>query len=379
MNILDRMNRMDKLDKVLDGFVAFYGGMKQRDPDWYKAMATTIGGSEISSLLALSEIEELRKYKNPYSNFNEVVKNKIAIVNGENNWKGGVACWWGTLFEEVITMIVEIELCGKIKGDSICIQKRKGHRNSPDGYIVAHFYEEDGIQKIYTRNIDAELITDSNIIMLEFKCPLSRKPTMEIPKHYIPQLWSGLEVSGIAKMALFVDSVFRKCAMAALGNNIIYDTNYHNKDQTLDIQLPVCWGVIALYSKIKPISFIDMGELGYSDFNYYMGRINEKSIMTSIGEPIFPDSNAIPIGVGDAIPIGVGDAIPIGIGGSNNVESIIEKLREDTPEDYYLLGVFPWKLFYSSYIPIQRREGFLDEIMPLINKVHDLVIENTKK
>jgi len=342
-------DRMDKLDRILDGFVAFHSGMKQRDPDWYKAMATTIGGSEISSLLALSEIEELKKYKNPYSNFNEVVKNKIAILNGENNWRGGVACWWGTLFEEVITIIVEIELCGKIKGDSICIQKIKGHRNSPDGYIVAHFYEENNMTKIYTKDIDESLITESHIIMLEFKCPLSRKPTMEIPKQYIPQLWSGLEVSGIAAMGLFIDSVFRKCSMGALGYNIEYDTAYHNKDQTLDIGLPVCWGVIALYSKIKPISFIDMGELGYSDFNYYMGRINEKSITTLVCDPIFPSND--------------------------DSDSIIENLKKEIPENFYLLGVFPWKLFYSTYIPIQKRKGFLDEIMPLINKVHNIVME----
>ena len=73
----------------------------------------------------------------------------------------------------------------------------KGHRNSPDGYIVAHFCEvsknnndktnndENATPQyqLYTTDMDPLLIKFSRIIMLEFKCPMSRKPSMEIPKH----------------------------------------------------------------------------------------------------------------------------------------------------------------------------------------------------
>ena len=53
----------------------------------------------------------------------------------------------------------------------------------------------------------------------------------------------------------------------------------------------------------------------------------------------------------------------------------IEKLRLLTPKNWHFLGVFPWKLFHSSYLPIQRRCGFLKEIMPLIKIVHKTVLE----
>jgi hypothetical protein len=392
-----------KLNTILDAFVNLHKGIKQRDENWYKAMATTIGGSEVGALLGISTNEELHKYKSPYSNFNEVIKNKIAIMNGVDNWQnGGVACWWGTLFEEVITMIVEIELGGHIKGDSICIQIMEGHRNSPDGYIVAHFCPKghpsnpdikghpsnpdikghpsnpdikghpsnnsnnnpesdlDDYNILYTTDMDPNLIKFSKIVMLEFKCPLIRKSSLEIPKHYIPQLWSGLAVSNVAAIGLFIDSIFRKCELGALGLNTDYDTIYHNKDQTLEIDLPICWGLIGLYSKIKAISFIDMGTLHYSEFNYMMGEINKKNIKTKICKPYFAQLRFN----------------QKRLDSKKYIDYLMKKLEDNTPKGYYFIGILPWKLFYSSYNPISRRDCFLDEIKPLIDKVHKIVKES---
>jgi hypothetical protein len=361
-------NEAFRLNSVLDNFVELYKNMKQRDANWYKAMGTTIGGSEIASLLGISENEELRKYKSPYSNFIEVVNNKIAILKGNRVWHdGGISCWWGTLFEEIITMIIEIELGNKIKGDTICIQLIEGHRNSPDGYIVAHFCEdventknEKKQYKLYTTDMDPALIVFSRIIMLEFKCPISRKPTIEIPKYYIPQLWSGLAVSHIASMGLFIDSIFRKCSLEMLGHNPQYDTIYHNKDQTIEIGNPICWGIIGMYSVNNPPSFIDMGNISYSNFNFIMGNINNNTIKTINSIPWFPNEKKNQLQRGNLVSI--------------DVE--IEKLRLLTPKNWHFLGIFPWKLFHSSYLTIQRRHGFLNEIIPLIKTVHETVLES---
>lgn len=385
----DNIDNANYLNSMLNKFVELHKGMKQRDENWYKSMATTIGGSEIAALLAISENEELRKYKSPYSTFMDIVNNKIAIKEGKQVWQnGGVACWWGTLFEEVITKIIEIELGNEIKGDSICIQMVKGHRNSPDGYIVAHFCEDtsngndngnrnsnkDTIPQyqLYTTDMDPSLIKFSRIIMLEFKCPISRKPSIEIPKHYIPQLWSGLAVSPIASMALFIDSIFRKCSMGMLGDNIEYDTIYHNKDQTIEVSNPICWGMIALYSKNKPTHFVDMGNVSFSDFNFIMGKINDKLIKTEIGMPWFRISEC-----GQLPKQEQGQnkqpQEPKKRGNLKSIEVEIEEFKKLTPKGHYFLGVLPWKLFHSSYLPIQRRYGFLKEILPLIDKVHGFV------
>jgi len=392
MNEVKNMNEIARLNCILDKFVELHKGIKQRDENWYKSMATTIGGSEIASLLAISENEELRKYKSPYSTFMDVVNNKIAIKEGKQVWRdGGVACWWGTLFEEVITKVIEIELGSEIKGDSICIQMIKGHRNSPDGYIVAHFCEDEsrsggssesnigggesrsGVSseskkiskyKLYTTDMDPKLIKFSRIIMLEFKCPISRKPSIEIPKHYVPQLWSGLAVSPIASMALFVDSIFRKCSVSMLGNNADYDIIYHNKDQTISVSNPICWGMIGLYSKNKPDNFVDMGEVSYSDFNFIMGKINDKLIKTEIGVPWFCVHAHSHLDENKHVKKR---------GNIRTIEAEIEYFKKLIPKGHYFLGVLPWKLFHSSYLPIERRYGFLKEILPLIDKIHEIV------
>ena len=113
---------------------------------------------------------------------------------------------------------------------------------------------------------------------------------IEIPKYYIPQLWSGLSVSSIASMGLFIDSIFRKCSLKMLGYNPEYDTVYHNKDQTIEIGNPICWGLIGMYSINNPPSFIDMGNISYSNFNFIMGNINNHTIKTINSVPWFPHS-----------------------------------------------------------------------------------------
>ena len=60
MNLIYSSDINAELNSMLDKFVELNKGMKQRDENWYKSMATTIGGSEIASLLAISENEELR-------------------------------------------------------------------------------------------------------------------------------------------------------------------------------------------------------------------------------------------------------------------------------------------------------------------------------
>ena len=245
--------------------------------------------------------------------------------------------------------------------------------------------------KLYTTDMDPTLIRFSRIIMLEFKCPISRKPTIEIPKYYIPQLWSGLSVSSIASMGLFIDSIFRKCSLEMLGHNPEYDTIYHNKDQTIEIGNPICWGIIGLYSINNPPSFIDMGNISYSNFNFIMGNINNHTIKTINSVPWFPhscngensgnnyDSNDNYDSYGNNSSNGNNKQKNMNMpqrGNKTPIDVEIEKLRLLTPKNWHFLGVFPWKLFHSSYLPIQRRCGFLKEIMPLIEIVHKTVFES---
>ena len=358
------------LNIVIDGFVEQYKGLKQRDANWYKLMAVTIGGSELASLMSISDNEEFRRLKNPYNSFMDVVKNKLAISRGENPWTGGgEACWWGILFEDVIMSVVEIELGNKVKGDDICVQIIEGHRNSPDGYIVAQLVNSSSNSiKLYTTNMnitDDEYLT-SAIALLEFKCPLSRKPDGNIPKHYIPQLWSGLAVSNIASFGIFVDSVFRKCSIDVLGNNTFYDRSYHFRDYPKGIsfeeknklpsiwELPIAWGIIAVYAPMLGgilAPALDLGKINFTNFNAILEQIDLKNYKVNRSIPWFAD----------------------GRGNINSINEIQKQMQEQCPDNYYIIGYLPWKLFYVSYIPIQRRINFLNDIKPLIDQVHAMV------
>ena len=266
-------NNIRNLDKLLRRFVAIHEGMRQRDKSWYKSMGTTVGGSEVAALLGC----------NPYATSHDIVASKVALLQGKDSWAGGgPACWWGVLFEDIIAMYVEIDLGMPVRGDEICVQRWPGHRNSPDGYIVArlarraavrahtacascagatgapsgaegatvahaHEAQEDDLV-LWTSDMCESLAEQAQIMLLEFKCPLSRQPTGDVPPQYRPQLWSGLAVSPVASAGLFVDAVFRRCALADLGPGPAFDVEYHRRREPESWPGAVAWGLIGVYA-----------------------------------------------------------------------------------------------------------------------------------
>jgi putative phage-type endonuclease len=354
------------LNDLIDDFIKTHNNddIEQRTENWYKLMGTTIGGSEVAALMGLS----------PYSSFYDIVKSKIDICKGLKpyNFVDNISCWWGTLFEDVIARVIEIDIGNKVKGTSICIQKYEGHRNSPDGYIVANFYIKNNKYHLWTTDLSNELIDLSMILLLEFKCPITRRITGEIPKYYKPQVLSGLAVSPIAHKGLFIDALFRKCSVDQLGNNPLYDTIFHKKCNKL--LNPIAWGIINIYinnsrinNTIKNIyeeyfgidflenesnEIIDLGDINNTLFNDIMYLVNNKILTTSVTTVKFSD--------------GRGD---------------INILNTDIKKDHILFAVLPWKLFDISYVPVDREPNFLENIYPLIQKVHSIVkdslIDNT--
>ena len=243
-----------ELEALLEWFVSIHKGMRQRDASWYTAMGTTIGGSEVAALLGC----------NPYSKPHDIVESKVAMLRGLDKWRGGAACDWGVLFEDIIASYVEIDLGGRILGDDICVQRYPGHRNSPDGYIVAHWTAPDSgaptlesvaAAQVWTTDMCPSRATLPRILLLEFKCPMSRQVNGDVPKQYRPQLWSGLAVSPVAHLGLFVDAMFRKCALADLGPDAGYDTSYHSRDSisqdSISYEGAVAWGLVGVYAPAR--------------------------------------------------------------------------------------------------------------------------------
>lgn len=349
------------LNKLIDDFITIYNNdVKQRDENWYNIMGTTVGGSEVAALMGLS----------PYSSFYKIVESKIEICKGNkpSNYVENLSCWWGTLFENIITKYVECDLGNTVKGTSICIQKYEGHRNSPDGYIVANFYMKDNKYHLWTTNLPKNIIDISMIMLLEFKCPITRKVTGDIPKYYKPQVLSGLSVSPLAHKGLFVDAIFKKCSIDQLGDNPKYDYSFHKKTLSKELY-PLAWGAVTVHIQqskdiniVKSIyesyfgieyntdgmnDIIDLGEVPYNIFNDIMLLINNKSLLLTPTTIKFADGRG---------------------------ETEVLDLRQRS--NCYIFAILPWKLFDVSYVFIDREPNFLENIYPTIQRVHELVKES---
>lgn len=400
--------------RLLAEFVAEWKarGFVQRTKPWTDSMATTVGGSEIASLLG----------RNPYGKTADVVLSKIALLRGETTWTGGgEGCWWGTLFEDVIGAVVAVDLGSELLGDELCIHGVfPGHRNSPDGYIVARFGLRPGaeeLQLVTTAPADQagpwEPIGPGGapflekILLLEFKCPISRKPEAAIPKQYWPQVQSGLAVSPLAHRGLFVDAFFRKCALADLGPAPGYDVDYYRYDLPrqeawLTTQGPFAWGLIGVYAPRltaplgvrfgwrgkawapgdpssdlpdadaslaayhlftqatgsvpdprAPHDLADLGEAPKALFDWALSLIDRKRFPVRRGAPVFAD----------------------GRGRASGAGAQLRELAAAAPPDHWLFAVLPWKLFEVHYKFVDREPGFMDRVCPLIADVHRIAAE----
>lgn len=381
------------LNALIDAFVRLHAGMKQRGPDWYNAMGKTVGGSELAAIMG----------HNAYASMVDVIRSKVAALRGlPPKTFGGDACFLGTLFEDDIAAYVEIDFGSTVKGDDICVRQEAGHRNSPDGYIVLGLYrDDDGLDHLWTTDM-AVPRSSSCIVLLEFKCPLTRKPSNSVPRQYKPQVWSGLAVSPIASFGLYVDAAFRKCALADLGDSPIYDTVYHDKDGSAEWSHPVAWGLTGVYAPLlsaprgvrygwrgdswapgDPSDSVDpdaslaaweihssyfglklenqtRGDTDIVDFGDAPKKLFSRTL-SLIDRRLFPVRR---------LPPCFADGRGLDLHEDRCIGDAIRGLRRNAPAHHWLLGVLPWKLLDVSYVPVQRRPGFLAEVMPLVRTVH---------
>lgn len=404
-----------RYNELIDRFVKLHEGQpRQRTDEWLAKKSKSIGGSEVAALMG----------KNPYSSFDKVVGAKAGI----KTWDGGsVACWWGTMFESAIERYVEVDCGTRLAGTEISVPSPKTsgllgrHANSPDGYAVITFYlnDDDEWALLTTSASDcaaAEGRPRKQIIaLLEFKCPFRRLPKGLIPIHYRPQMWSGLALSPIAHSGLFVDAAFRKCALWNLGPGTGYDWTYHRERKNPNWSTPIAWGMTAIYaprldaprggefdgasSDGTPSSDNQTESfLGHTDPAYEAWLMHYKTFgiayespdaCAQAGRPFQPD----PIDFGDCskeifedmmshldkkhfhfqhkgpcLADGRGDSLR----NEREIGAAVDHLMGNPPENQYLLGVIPWKMFEVDYIHLDRRPGFLEEVGPLIHECLDM-------
>ena len=365
------------LESVLKRFVALHGGMAQRGDAWYASMKSTVGGSELAALMGMS----------PYKGYYDVVAEKVAAMRGAPSWGGSTPTRWGTFFEDVIKGVVEADLGTTVVGDDICIRAAPGHRLSPDGFAVVRIYRRGDATAIWTTApADAALAPYAvpRIALLEFKCPWSRAPTLEVPRHYLPQVLAGLAVSPVAHFGVYVDAVFRKCAYADLGPTAAYDVAGHSTAAAPDTP-PFAWGLAALYAP----AFIESADLLYpSD-----GGDGDVAAFYATATGTTWAADSPPIDLGDVDDAVFGRALALADRGRLTAAHYPPQFADGRPAgrdppaidalrggpgvpgvpgvpDAWLVAVLPWKLFDISFVPVARRPGFFAEVAPVVADVH---------
>ena len=410
-----------RLEALLVAFVHRYrDSSKQRTAAWYTAIKTTVGGSELAAVMGW----------NPYRKFLEVVQEKAGTVAGFDG--GNIACWWGSMFEDVMTRFIALDVGSPVIGDEICVQEIRGHRHSPDGYTVVGAFWCDGQWNLWST--DCAFPADVHYsVVIEIKCPYRRMPDGKIPRYYRPQVWSGLVVSPVCHHGLFVDGVFRRCSLAQLGPSGAYDDVYHRDRAPLGV--PVAWGLTGVYAprtdapldvRIKGATAATADsedELGvaaagrsrdasaeaWRTHSAYFGLLMRQGGGAPAGASrsaaerdrrIAADVNASErdvIDFGDAtyvlfdrtmglladklfLSVHVDPCFHDGRGADLQTAAAIgravDRLRARPPAaHHYLLGVIPWKLFDVNYTVEPRRAGFRGELIGHVDSVHDMVAD----
>ena len=388
------------LKALITRFVALYlHRPRQRSEKWKKARPTSIGGSEVAGLMGRS----------PYSSFATIIARKVGI----DSFSGSVACWWGSMFESAIERFVAIDCGTELVGTDISVPAPfKGHANSPDGYCVLDlFINADDEWQILTTDAKTKKAAVNQpsrkaIALLEFKCPYRRRPKGCVPRHYLPQIWSGLALSAPAHFGLFVDAVFRKCALWNLGPTYGYDRWYHLERTNVKWTTPVAWGFTAVYAprldaprgialsrEEAEASDFDFGEsdsspayeawqLHYKYFGIpYESPAEAKKAnhefrpdLIDFGEcekDVFETMMSL-LDAGDFPYKHIGPCFSDGRGAPLNTSKQIGEAIDDAASSpmkhHFLLGVIPWKMLQVDYVSVERRPGFVDEIRPLVDK-----------
>lgn len=331
--------------------------IEQGNDEWLRAKKTTIGGSEISTILGI----------NPYMTLADLVAQKIGI----KDMKSSIHMNWGNLFEPIITKYMEEKKNTKIMGENLFVVGRSPSQTySPDGLAVVDFQRDQGAPK-------------PMITLFEFKCPFSRKLEVKNPKvpaYYLPQVLTGLDTT-IAEIGLYVEAVFRKCRLADLGDSNEYDASFTPRDNK-NRNDPIAYGLIAfakfagtknLVDDWRGDIAVDPLELSLGDFVAKMSdegdlsQLQENDLACLLGE--FKEGKILPW-YSPILKFGAD------VAKENLLSEIYEKIskyNKKRPQKLLLYGILPWKLLKTNEIEVEKKEGYVNIIQDKIDEIISLV------
>ena len=315
----------DEKEKQMNNFIeAHRSAPLQRTDEWFLMRNKVIGASELAALVGMS----------PYQNFESLARKK----RGESNSSySNPSCWWGTIFEDVAVNYAEREFSTKIGGTNICVkppEASKLHRKhvvSPDGYGIVDFVRRDNVWHIVRKSdkVKRHGRLAPMAALFEFKCPHRRHPKGFVPKHYLPQVWAGLEISPFTGVGVFCEMVIRKCPKYKVEKWGEYDRNYHF-DYKWGREL--ARGVSAVFRKEASEKIIDYGDSSRNEFDDMMSEaVNGKECRIVHSQLYETDYKRLECGDG-----------------------------------FFMTGFFYWKIFLFEAHIVKKNPGFMQKCEPLI-------------
>ncbi len=343
----------------IEGFIEANAHLpKQRTEGWLKFKKTTIGGSEMATLMECNEYETLKG----------LVAGKVGLPS--RKFKSTVKTQWGTMFEDVLRKYVEHDKKTTVMGDQIMIQNMPNVSYSPDGFgVVTLPFEVAVVDNAgFTKYITVYIPRG---VLFEFKCPFNRIPKGEIPVYYMPQVKTGLEVIPVVDCALFVEAVFRRCSWEDLGPG-------PKRDRTLvpvsSGKVPLAYGFIGLYSTKSDwtgeyeFEFQDI-ETNLVDRGF---EINDTNDFGELDPALFArimamyDKRCIHAWYSDTAHCN-------GTTPDRTSEDLDSFALRQQQEGNYIWGILPWKLFRVDYHVVEPTRGYLDPWRAKIDEVIGIV------
>ena len=381
----------------------------QRTTEWYSKRKCYIGGSE------LNVINE----SNPYKSKKELVKDKLfntfksfedfphmtltpnllrQLYKSESiskNYYGydcktpvpaitpGVFSWndptlkkikkifplqWGTTFEAISEIITSIVLCTPVVYPNAWIDGEpkgfKYHSNSPDGYGIIKSVLKNGHEEIITNECLLYSIKEVkphfySLMSLEFKAPCYRVSNGKVPKYYLPQVYSSIELSQpYVDRGMFIDMYYRICSLEHLDFGCCYNTQFHFLDKKKNCEFeiaPKCIGVMHLYTTKELYT------------NYH----RMKQIIANNIEADFEDFGKAPISY---IYLLFNEIVAKRISVKYDVFMMGTEINIQQPDEEYYIGVLPWKLFQMDMYIINRNQDFMESMkQPIIEFMENLL------
>lgn len=258
---------------------------------------------------------------------------------------------WGQFFESVIRKHCE-SIHNNIIYETGSYEKYKGHAVSPDGIGIIN----------------------NEIVLYEYKTIFARKLIHgEIPNYYLTQVWAGLETFIYCKYAVYIEAVIKLAPLFSKGQNAIqykynFPPTYKKKQDGDTIKTDViCWGAIAIYKsstyddKFRPGS-IAMDKLKTLEWPVDFGDMfTTRDIFEALLE-VYAEGNFVELDYLYQMENDPTDDFDY------TKDDILKMANLDTRQ---LIGAFKWKMLDKNEVIIEKRPGFIDEVMPQIQLVNE--------